>query len=236
MILLTATSTAYERAAAQPTPRMPVPAPFRRPSRPPGGEPASCAEFKGPASAHPHWEQQSTILSQPLRLDGRSFRVADTKVIMVGRRDLDEVPLKEFESAPQALAQIDFEHGHNGLAAGRYCLVLAYHSDGATTDRDTYEPRRWQMFLYDLSKPASPASAAVPFLSRQERPSDSAAVRPYPPVRFDFVSAPTERGSHGGKSAVLGTLAFAQVQGYMSVWGACGGGCCTGALEALQAY
>ncbi|HEY0778629.1 MAG TPA: hypothetical protein VGD56_11745 [Gemmatirosa sp.] len=219
-----------------PLPPTPIPYPERRPQRPPGGLPQSCLEFKGPASAHPHWEQQTTVLSRIAMVNGQSRRVADASVTMIARRNLNEVTLDQFAAGPQAFAQVDFDREHNGLPAGRYCLVLRYEPTVGGRGGDPFDRKLWHMFLYDLSAPAAPASAVVPFLSRQPAPNDSTTPRPYPPVRFNFVVVRIPTVPSGGRSAVRSRGYFAATAGYMAVWGACVPGCCTGALEGLHHY
>ena len=217
-------------------PPTPLHYPERRPAQPRGGMPPSCREFTGAASAHPHWEQQTTVLSRVAIVNGRPQRVADVAVTMVGRHDLNSVTLDEFAAAPQAFAQVDFDGAHNGLPAGRYCLVLQYEPTVGDSGGSPFDRTRWHTFLYDLSTPDAPARAVVPFLSRQPAPSDLATPRPYPPVRFDFVVVNLPGVPNRARSRIASSNQMGISAGYISAWGPCGAGCCTSGLEGLQRY
>lgn len=215
----------------------------QRPPQPAGELPKSCLTLPN-RDRVAHWERQSTLLSRLVTSGGVDLRVANARATLVARRDLARLDLAAFAAEPQAVGELTLDQRHNGLPPGRYCLVSVVDRQ-ALSAPDPNDRRWWRMFLYDLDHSQAPAAAYVPFVYRvdaksqpREHPANVSA--PQPPARFELTLRQEyrERSSRPGRDPA--DRAFFQLQRdwlAMSTWYTCGAaGCCTGGVEALQAY
>lgn len=216
----------------------------RKPNRPPGGRPTSCSLLRGP-DGRSHWEQQSALFSRLVTAlgVGTDKRVATAVVTMAARPGLEALGVESFVGVDQAIAEVELADEHNGVRAGRYCLTLAFEDSLPPVGTPAHatavnDPARWRMLLYAMTgAPTARAVAWVPFVARWDPANlpghDKSGRPPYPPARFDLALdarlSPTGQPAGARSPAMRAALA-------VTAWGMCGNGCCSGALEALEAY